>query len=68
MSVNSDKPNRWKIDIERSADFYNDWFTAFAPKAFNQVRSNYSKTVTGMFRSTSNLLNLSNSSGVPLSR
>ena len=55
MSVNSDKPMRWKTDIQNSVDFYNDWFISFAPKAFNEVRSSYSKTVIEMFQATGNL-------------
>jgi hypothetical protein len=32
MAVNADKIDRWKADIARSVDFYNDWFIKFAPK------------------------------------
>jgi hypothetical protein len=31
MAVNRDKPDRWKKDIARSVDLYNDWFFEFAP-------------------------------------
>ena len=31
MAVNRDKPDRWKTDIARSVDMYNDWFMNFAP-------------------------------------
>ena len=33
MDVNRDKPDRWKQDIARSVDMYNDWFLRFAPAA-----------------------------------
>lgn len=26
MAVNRDRPDRWKADIARSVDMYNDWF------------------------------------------
>jgi hypothetical protein len=38
MTVNSDKPDRWKADVARSVDFYNDWFMRFAPKAYRDTR------------------------------
>jgi hypothetical protein len=31
MAVNLDKPARWKADIAKSVDMYNDWFMTFAP-------------------------------------
>ena len=38
MDVNRDKPDRWKQDITRSVDMYNDWFLRFAPTAFRETR------------------------------
>lgn len=38
MAVNQDKPGRWKADVARSVDMYNDWFMKFAPKAFRETR------------------------------
>jgi len=38
MPVNLDKPQRWKEDVARSVDMYNDWFMNFAPQAFRQTR------------------------------
>lgn len=32
MPINADKPHLWKTDVERSIDFYNDWFIRFAPE------------------------------------
>jgi len=49
VAVNSDKPGRWKADIARSVDLYNDWFMKFAPKEeavkMAQLRSNYGTKV-----------------------
>ena len=40
MIVNRDKPDRWKEDIAKSVDMYNEWFMRFAPKANNyELRS-----------------------------
>ena len=38
MAVNRDKPDRWKQDIVRSVDMYNDWFLRFAPEAYRTTR------------------------------
>ena len=38
MGINKDKPERWKKDIRKSVDFYNEWFMEFAPKAFRDTR------------------------------
>ena len=37
MPVNLNKPERWKDDIARSVDMYNEWFMTFAPKAFRDT-------------------------------
>ncbi|HEX9922745.1 MAG TPA: XamI family restriction endonuclease, partial [Anaerolineae bacterium] len=37
MAVNLDKPQRWKLDIAASVDFYNHWFMRFAPKAYRDT-------------------------------
>jgi type II restriction enzyme len=29
MSINADKPHRWKADIAASVDLFNQWFLAF---------------------------------------
>jgi len=50
MAVNLDKPNRWKSDIAKSVDFYNNWFLNFAPKTYRDTRvaaiSDVLKTLT----------------------
>ena len=58
MAVNRDKPNRWKADIARSVDMYNDWFMKFAPKAFRETRIQTTKDVEATLRSTENLTNI----------
>ncbi|MGA2309203.1 MAG: XamI family restriction endonuclease [Candidatus Bathyarchaeia archaeon] len=58
MPVNSDKPSRWKVDISRSVDFYNDWFMKFAPKAYRDTRSESTKQVQEALDRSSNLTNV----------
>ncbi len=58
MAVNLDKPDRWKRDIARSVDMYNDWFMKFAPKAFRDTRIQTTKDVVSTLHSTSNLSNI----------
>jgi hypothetical protein len=38
MSINADKTHLWKADVERSIDFYNDWFVRFAPETYRTQR------------------------------
>ena len=45
MGVNLDKPDRWKADVAKSVDMYNDWFLKFAPKAFRETRVETTKAV-----------------------
>jgi len=33
MAVNRDKPDRWKEDMAKSVDLYNEWFMKSAPTA-----------------------------------
>ncbi len=35
MTVNATKPDRWKSDIARSVEFYNDWILHRAPHTFD---------------------------------
>lgn len=58
MPVNSDKPSRWKADISRSVDFYNDWFMKFAPKAYRDTRSESTKQVQEALNQSANLTNV----------
>jgi hypothetical protein len=58
MSVNSNKPDRWKADINESVDFYNDWFMKFAPKAYRETRIESTKQVQLALKRTANLTNV----------
>ncbi len=59
MPVNSDKPNRWKADISRSVDLYNDWFMEFAPKAYRDTRTETTTQVRRAFACTAGLTTIS---------
>jgi len=58
MAVNRDKPDKWKGDITKSVDMYNDWFMKFAPKAFRETRIQTTKAVIAALHSTENLTNI----------
>ena len=58
MAINRDKPNRWKSDIIKSVDMYNDWFMEFAPTAFRATRIQTTKDVETALRLTGNLTNI----------
>ncbi|MEW6530179.1 MAG: XamI family restriction endonuclease [Thermodesulfobacteriota bacterium] len=58
MAVNRDKPDRWKKDIARSVDLYNDWFLKFAPKAFRDTRVHTTKEVEASLKATRNFTDI----------
>ena len=58
MPVNSNKPDRWKLDITKSVDFYNDWFMRFAPKAYRDTRTEATLHVKAALGLTDNLTNI----------
>lgn len=58
MAVNRDKPDRWKDDIARLVDFYNEWFLEFAPKTFRDARAECVEQVRSMMRLTDQLRNI----------
>lgn len=58
MGVNKDKPDRWKLDIAKSVDFYNDWFLRSAPRVFKETRLKTSKQVEEVLKWTVNLTRL----------
>ena len=58
MPVNSTKTLRWKEDIRRSVDLYNDWFIRFAPEAFRNERARTTETVKQAMAATRNLRSL----------
>ena len=51
-AINRDKVDKWKRDIEKSVDFYNEWFLAFAPSTFRNARSTARKQVEDVFEAT----------------
>jgi len=55
MAVNLDKPARWKADIAKSVDMYNDWFMTFAPQAFRSTRMQTTRDVESALHSTGNM-------------
>jgi len=59
MKLNADKPHLWKADVERSIDFYNDWFLRFAPTTYRAQRTIKTKEVREAFELTRNLSNIS---------
>ena len=58
MRVNSDKPDIWKLDIDKSVDFYNKWFMRFAPKAYRSSRLDATKQVESTLKLTNNLTDI----------
>ena len=59
MPVNSNKPKRWKNDIARSVDMYNDWFIRFAPETYRTTRVQTTEDVRTTLSQTSNLTDIS---------
>lgn len=55
MAINRDKPDRWKEDIARSVDMFNDWFMRFAPEAYRSTRTQTAKDVEATLEATKNL-------------
>ena len=58
MAVNLNKPRRWKEDIARSVDLYNEWFLDFAPDTYRKERVKATKHVQDMLHRTKHLRNL----------
>jgi hypothetical protein len=38
MPINADKPHLWKADTRASVDQFNEWFMAYAPRAYRDTR------------------------------
>jgi hypothetical protein len=55
MAINADKTHLWKEDVERSIDFYNDWFVRFAPETYRAQRKVTTVAVLDAFGKTRNL-------------
>ena len=58
MALNLDKPHRWKDDIARSVDLYNNWFLRFAPKTYRAERAKATERVQAMLERTNYLRKL----------
>lgn len=58
MGINLDRPGRWKEDIARSVDLYNEWFMKFAPKAYRESRARTAREVEATLKATDNLRNV----------
>ena len=58
MAINLDKPYRWKADVIKSVDMYNDWFMKFAPVAFRETRTQTTEDVEAALHVTDNLSNI----------
>ena len=59
MGINRDKPDLWKRDVQASVDLYNEWFMAFAPKAFRDTRISTANKVESALINSNYLLNIS---------
>ncbi len=58
MAVNRDKPDRWKEDVAKLVEFYNEWFLEFAPKTFREERIKATNDVEDTIDKTSQLRKL----------
>lgn len=58
LGVNKNKPDRWKTDIAKSVDFYNDWFLRSAPQVFKETRLKASTQVEQVLKLTANFTRL----------
>ena len=58
MAVNRNKPDRWKADIVRSVDMFNDWFLEFAPAAYRKTRVQTTSDVEATLKATENLTDI----------
>ena len=59
MDVNRNKPDRWKQDIARSVDMFNDWFLRFAPAAYRETRVRTTSDVEATLNATQYLTDIS---------
>lgn len=56
--VNLNQTLRWKADIAKSVDMYNEWFMQFAPDAFRSTRLKVTKDVEAALHATGNLTDI----------
>lgn len=59
MGININKPDKWKEDIIKSVDLYNDWFMNYAPNAFRETRTRTTKQVKNALKWTNCLRDVS---------
>jgi hypothetical protein len=57
-TINADKPHRWKDDVARSVDQFNEWFVAFAPVTFQKERQAAAAVVASALDQLDNLHSL----------
>ncbi len=56
--INRDKVDRWKDDILKSVDLYNEWFLSFAPTTFKNARLSARRQVEEVFSATNDATDL----------
>jgi type II restriction enzyme len=59
VGINLDKPHKWKLDIKKSVNMYNDWFINFAPETFRNTRLKTTNDVLNTLSKTDNYKNIS---------
>lgn len=57
-NINRNNVDNWNTDIERSVDFYNEWFLNFAPDTYRKERRSAVKRVRKAFKTIADGLNL----------
>src|SRR5438093_4346034 len=55
MPVNADKPHLWKADVAHAIEWYNDWFTRYAPQAYHDARLHMAAQVEAALDATAHL-------------
>ena len=58
-SINWNRPELWKADVQKSVLFYNDWFLNFAPDTYIKARLEAINKVESAFQKTECFNNLS---------
>lgn len=51
-SINKNRPELWKSDVQKSILYYNDWFLNFAPETYINARKDAIDKVENAFRKT----------------
>ena len=58
-SINWNRPELWKADVQKSVLFYNNWFLNFAPATYVNARQEAINKVESAFQKTECFNNLS---------